>query len=177
VTAQWGPDGERRGFDAALEMNGEKMLLLGLTPMGTKAFYIVQIVLEVELHNESGHPIPFAPRYVMLDIQRVLFPWFEAGSSAPLDGTRETTVPDDRGGETVTERYLDGRLVERCFTRVVRPPEGEICVTYEGWEPGRVAARRAVLSNGWYGYRLEVETPHETRIDPQPPATPIDRGH
>lgn len=157
VTARWG-GGEARGFDAALQKRGDVLTLVGLTPMGTKAFVVTQTGDEVVLDNTSGQDMPFPPRYIMLDVQRVLFPWLEG--EPPHDGAREGEV----GGERVVETWHEGELVERCFVRLDHQPEGRLCVSYEGWAPGEAAPRRAVLDNAWFGYRLEIETTAQERL-------------
>ena len=158
VTATWG-NGEKRGFDAALQKRGDVLTLVGLTPMGTKAFVVTQTGLVVTIDNQSGQELPFQPRYIMLDVHRVLFPWLEG--EPPADGAREGDV----GGEHVVETWHDGELVERCFVRLDHQPEGRLCVSYEGWAPGMAAPARAVLENGWFGYQLEVETTAQERLE------------
>ncbi|MEZ4267846.1 MAG: DUF3261 domain-containing protein [Myxococcota bacterium] len=150
VTAHW-PLGSR-GFDAALQKRDDKLTLLGLTPMGTPAFTLVLTDDALTFENRSDRELPFPPRFVVLDLQRVFYPWLPG--PPPADGERSGEVE----GERVHERYAAGRLVERGFTRLDATPPGTIRVTYRDYEPGAQAPRHAELDNGWFGYRIVVET-------------------
>jgi hypothetical protein len=152
VTARWG-DGEQRGFDAALQKHGDTLVLVGLTPLGTKAFVVTQRGEAISVDNDSGQRMPFPPRYIMLDVQRVFFPWL-AGEAWSGEQTRSGEV----AGERVSERFESGHLRERCFERLDGQPAGRLCVSYEGWEAGLEAPVRAVLDNTWFGYRIEIDT-------------------
>lgn len=145
VTAQW-KDLER-GFDAVLQKQGDRMQLIGLTPMNTPAFVITHDPTGLEFENRTKQLLPFPPRFILLDVQRVFFPW-----PATLDGER---IEEDRA---------DGHLVERRFRRADGKPPGVIRIRYEGWEAGANAPRRAVLDNGWFGYRLIIETFEQRRL-------------
>src|SRR5690606_31057451 len=67
VTARWG-DEEAQGFDAALQRQGDTLTLVGLTPMGSKAFVVTQRGEALTFDNDSGRDMPFPPRYIMLDV-------------------------------------------------------------------------------------------------------------
>jgi len=159
VTASWG-DSEQRGFDAAVQKQGETLTVIGLSPLGQQGFVLVQRGKDVSFENHTDLHLPFPPRFVLLDVQRAFFPWLSAGAAA--DGERTVVV----GGEQIVEVRAGGRLVERRFTRLDGKPAGAIVVRYE-WAPddaGRVAPKRAVLDNGWFGYRMTVDTHAETRL-------------
>ncbi|MCB9897772.1 MAG: DUF3261 domain-containing protein [Planctomycetes bacterium] len=159
VTASW-PDGSR-GFDAALQIQGDELLLLGLTPLGTGAFTITLRGTELEFVNTSDMPLPFPARFIVLDVERVFFPYLDG---LPLDaqGAREAEVD----GERVHERFVEGRLVERTFERLDARPPGRIVVTYASDAAITLGPARAELDNGWFGYRLGIETLAETPLDP-----------
>lgn len=156
VTAHWADDVQ--SFEAVLSKTGDELLLIGLSPMKTPGFVVRLADGEVELDNRSPQPVPFDPRYIMLDVQRVYFPWIP--DEPPTDGERSHRTD----GEHVTERWAGGRLMERRFRREDARPPGEIRVTYEGWEDGMDAPRRATLDNGWFGYTLEIETFVQQRL-------------
>ena len=145
VTATWG--GESRSFDAVLQTRGETLTLLGLSPLGQVGFVLTLHDGEVSFENRTEMELPFPPRFILLDVQRVFYPWLEPGV---LEGEVD--------GERVVERRRDGALLERTFTRLDGAPAGAIVVRLEGHAPGRVAPARAELENGWFGYRLSVET-------------------
>lgn len=159
VTASWG-DSEQRGFDAAVQKQGDTLTVIGLSPLGQAGFVLVQRGKDVSFENHTDLHLPFPPRFVLLDVQRAFFPWLPADAAA--DGERTAVV----GGEQIVEVLAAGRLVERRFTRLDGKPAGTIVVRYE-WAPddtGRVAPKRTVLDNGWFGYRMTVDTHAETRL-------------
>ena len=62
------------------------------------------------------------------------------------------------GGEIRRERWAEGRLVERSIARASGDPPGSVVVRFS---PGATRASRPAhveLENGWYGYRLEIDT-------------------
>jgi hypothetical protein len=159
VTVAWSPE-EARGFDAAIQKLGDTLTVVGLSPVGTAGFVILLRDGELELRNETGADLPVPPRFIVLDIQRVFFPWLPAGGATPADGERAGVVD----GERVVETWAGGRLRERRFTRLDGAPEGAIRIRYE-WGDGAVAApARAVLDSGWFGYRLTIDTQRETLL-------------
>ncbi|MBX3464605.1 MAG: DUF3261 domain-containing protein [Planctomycetes bacterium] len=164
VTATWGEDG-RRGFDAAVQKQGEALTVLGLSPVGAIGFVIVLRGTEVELQNPSGEDLPFPPRFVLLDVQRTFYPWL--GRAPAHDGERDGTVGDER----VHESWQGGRLRQRRFERLDGVPQGAITIRYEWPDDAQptLAPPRTVLDNGWFGYRLAVDTHTEMRL---PPPTP-----
>ena len=156
VTAQW--HGEQRGFEAVLSKSDEELLLVGLGPMKTPGFFVRLRDGEVSFENRTPETLPFEPRYIMLDVQRVYYPWIPG--DPPTTGERRHAVE----GETVYERWEAGRLRERRFAREDGRPAGEITVRYEGWEEGLDAPRRATLTNGWLGYSLVIDTVVQERL-------------
>jgi hypothetical protein len=164
VTATWGEDG-RRGFDAAIQKQGDVLTVLGLSPVGSAGFAMILRGAAIELRNDTEQELPFPPRFILLDVQRTFYPWLPG--PPPADGTRAGTIP----GERVTETYRGGRLVERRFERLDAMPAGVITITY-AWADvpaDRLAPPQTVLENGWFGYRLEIETHAETRLPPKGP--------
>lgn len=163
VTACWG-EGEQRGFDAAVQAQGDVLTVLGLSPVGAVGFSIRWDGHAVQFQNDSGMEMPFSPRFVLLDVQRVFLPWLPAGGVA--DGARSGEVD----GERVTERWVGGRLQERRFERLDGRPAGSITVTYRWGEGAELAPVYAELRNDWFGYRMLVDTFREVRLPPPPAA-------
>lgn len=163
VTATWGGNGENRGergFDAAIQKQGDTLTVLGMSPLGSVGFAMIQRGTTIEVRNDTDQDLPFPARFVLLDVQRAFYPWL----GAPLaSGKRLGTV----GEEQIQETWDRGRLSERRFTRLDGKPAGSITVTYD-WrsvlDPSRHAPPRTVLDNGWFDYQLVVETHTETRI-------------
>lgn len=164
VSAAWqggeGREGGQRGFDAVAQCQGETLTVLGLSPMGSVGFVVTLQGETLSLTNETGEPLPFPPRCVMLDFQRVHYPWVADPGRVLPDGEHVREL----GGERVVERWQAGRPVERRFTRLDGAPAGELVVTLR-WDRGDWwAPSEAVLDNRWFGYRLTVTTSEETRL-------------
>lgn len=161
VTAAWG-EGSERGFDAALQKQGDTLTMIGLSPLGAAGFVVLLKGEEIEFRNETGEPMPFPPRFIVLDVQRTFFPWVFGPEGAPQDGEHDGRI----GEEQVREVWKAGRLVERRFTRGDGQPDGTIAIRYEWDNADWWAPTRAILDNGWFGYRLTVDTLEETRLPP-----------
>lgn len=139
--------------EAVVQKQGEGLTLIGLTPFGTKAFVAQQRGGQVESKVMAPEgKLPFPPRFMLLDINRVLYLGLPG---APLaDGRHEGTV----GEERVVEVWQDGALVERRFSRVDGKPAGEIVIAFEGgMRDGKLPAR-VRLENGWFGYAIVIDT-------------------
>ncbi|TPV96822.1 MAG: DUF3261 domain-containing protein [Myxococcales bacterium FL481] len=149
--------GRTRRFDAALQKRGDTLTLVGLGPMGTPGFVITLEGETVLFENHTGRTLPFSPRYILLDIQRVFFPWSATG---PRSGQID--------GERVDETHRAGRLVQRRFQSTSVPSEPPIVVDYDGWSGGNDAPRWAHLHHGAFGYQLTVETVAQQRLAPAP---------
>lgn len=147
-----------RSFDAVLSKADDELLLIVLSPMKTPGIVVRLADGEVEVDNRSPQPIPFDPRYMMLDVQRVYFPWIPG--DPPADGERR----HETNGEVVIETYADGHLEQRRFRRLDARPPGEIVIDYRGWQPGADAPRHAALQNGWFDYALTIETLVQQRL-------------
>jgi hypothetical protein len=151
-------------FEAVLQLHGGKLTVLGLTPFGTKAFVLVQTGTEVEFTPLIDREIPFPPEYMLQDIHRAWLwhtrlPW---GAQAPSEDPASVEV----AGERVTERWRDGALVQRSFERLDGQPPGEIRIEYSGGSGH--PAKHVILDNGWFGYRLEIETTDWRALNPDP---------
>jgi hypothetical protein len=153
ITATWG-QGERRGFDGVVQKLGGTLTVMGLSPTGAMGFAIVQEGSTLALHHQMPEPPPFPPRFVLLDVQRALYPWLPGPDGVRDDGEHAADVD----GEHVVELWRGGRLLERRFRRLDGEPPGEIDVHYEGGRVPGTTPGKLTLENGWFGYRLEVET-------------------
>jgi hypothetical protein len=149
--------GEREfAFQAVLQLHEGTLTVLGLTPFGTKAFVLTQTGTEVEFEPLIDREIPFPPEYMLQDIHRAWLwharlPW---GAGPPAQGSASTEV----AGERVRETWTDEGLVRRSFERLDGQPAGEIRIDYVGGHQAGHPAKRVILDNGWFGYRLEIET-------------------
>ena len=161
VTATWGEEGGR-SFDAALQKQGDVLTLIGFTPLGSAGFVLVVRGERFEFENRTDDELPIPPRFMLLDAQRVFFPWLALPGGALDDGEHEGLI----AGERVVERWQDGRLMERRFTRTDGQPPGEITIRYAWERPGWIGPTRATVDNSWFGYGLVIETLEETRLAP-----------
>lgn len=149
--------GEREfAFEAVLQLHGDTLTVLGLTPFGTKAFVLRQTGTEVEFEPLIDREIPFPPEYMLQDIHRAWLwharlPW---GAGPPAQGSASAEV----AGERVVETWTGEGLVRRSFVRLDGEPAGEIRIDYMGAHRAGRPAKRVILDNGWFGYRLEIET-------------------
>jgi hypothetical protein len=118
---------------------------------------------EITMRNDTGEELTFPPRFMLLDVQRIYFPWLVQDGELRADGTYEGVVSE----EHVVEIVRDGRLVERRFARLDGQPPGSITVRYEWEQADWLGPSRAVLDNGWFGYQLAIATLAETRLAPE----------
>jgi hypothetical protein len=143
-------------FEAVLQLHKGTLTVLGLTPFGTKAFVLTQTGTEVEFKPLIDREIPFPPEYMLQDIHRAWLwharlPWRDAPPS-------ESAPSVEVAGERVTEQWSENGLVRRSFTRIDGQPAGEIRIDYIGGHRTGRPAKQVVLENGWFGYRLEIQT-------------------
>ena len=142
-------------FEAVLQKVGDKLTLLGLTPFGSRAFLLEQQGTEISFTNYVGKELPFPPKYILLDIQRTLHV-----EEARADGTHAIETAD----ETVQETWLGGRIMERRVRRRDEQPRGELVITYDGGMPPGDPPPRMRFENGWFGYRLTIETTESRKL-------------
>jgi hypothetical protein len=150
--------GETRSMDAVLQKESDSLTLVGMTPFGSKAFVLQQQGVEVSFKSYVPIELPFPPKYILLDVQRV---YFSGISAAPLpDGEHSA----ERDGERIVERWLGGRLLTRTFTRLSGDPAGAITVVYEGGMAGGTSPKKIEIDNVWVGYRLSITTVQEQAL-------------
>ncbi len=137
-------------FEAVLQKKPGEVLLVGLTPYGSRAFVLRQTDADVQFTSYIPRELPFPPTFILLDVHRVLDAWLGPGL---VSGERSGTV----GAERVDERWRDGKLVERRFTRVASDASNDLTITYSGDGPAGLAAR-VTLENRRFGYTLTVES-------------------
>jgi Protein of unknown function (DUF3261) len=148
-----GAYGERSvSFDAVVQKQGDTLLVLTLTPYGSRAFLVEQRGQDVRVEKFIPRELPFDPRFILLDVQRVFLMGLPPGVRD--DGWHRERM----GEEIVRERWEAGRLHERRYARRDRKPKGDVVVRYEGgWVPGE-RPPTIELHNEWFGYRLVLET-------------------
>ncbi len=147
-----------QAFEAVLQKQGDQLRLIGLTPFGTKAFLLEQDGLEVKFTSYVARELPFPPRYILQDVERV---YFGGLSEAPLpDGDHQ----GERDGERVLETWRGGRLLERRFERLAADPPGVLAIRYLGGMVPGTSPRLIEIDNGWLGSQLTIETVSEQKL-------------
>jgi hypothetical protein len=159
--------GHTASFDAVVQKKGNELLLVGLTPFGSRAFVLRQVGGEASFESFVPQTLPFPPNYILVDVERVFFPWTD--EAPPIDANRQFL----RDGEIVTERWQAGRLLRRTFSRDgVHPgaspeggrnasdlPPGQIVVDYDGgMASDGTPAPHVSFDNAQFGYHLDITT-------------------
>ena len=148
--------GLTHSFDAVVQKRGPKLTVLGLTPFGTRAFLIEQRATRLSSQNFGSRALPFEPRSVLLDFHRVFLIRLTPGKHS---GHVSAMV----SGERVCERWQDGRLFQRRFSRPETFP-GSITVNYPGGMVFPTPSPTIRLKNGWFDYQLEIKTLQAERL-------------
>jgi hypothetical protein len=168
--------GHTASFDAVVQKRGNELTLVGLTPFGSRAFVLRQVGGEASFESFVPQTLPFPPNYILVDVERVFFPWTDA--APPTDANRQFL----HDGEIVTERWQAGRLLRRTFSRdgtsprLTTPPSadvpsaspergrnglppGQIVVEYDGgMASDGTPPRHVSFDNGQFGYHLDITT-------------------
>lgn len=145
-------DGKRIGFQAFVGKEGDTLTVIGLSPIGSSWFELVQRGLDVDYWSVVPDALPLPPRYVLGDIQRAYFP--VSSDPSPQAGTRTVTL----GGVEVTESWKDGELRERRFRDLHDGASGGVIVRYPPSAPGSREPRIVIVENARFGYVLEIST-------------------
>lgn len=159
VTARW-PSGER-SFAAVMSKADGKLRLIGLDPMGRPGFVLEHADGErVRVESHPSVQFPFDPQFILLDIQRVFYPWFEApmhSSQIAQERGEQVLRTTTRAGSVIEERYsLAGQLMRRTFFLEGSPAQKEATVVYEYERPQSKVAARATYQNHLHGYALRI---------------------
>jgi hypothetical protein len=141
--------GKSGSFDAVLQKQGNKLVVVGLGPASVRMFVLEQTDKGITFEQSFGPTLPFPPRNIVVDVHRAFF------KGLPIDpqgGTRTGTVDD----EEVREIWQGENLVERRFTRADH--QDPITVTYgPGCTRARCAPKRITLDNPWFSYKLVLD--------------------
>ena len=139
-------------MDAVLQVHCGEVVIVALTPFGTRLFSIRQRGLDVEVQPAVDKSWPISPLRVLLDVHRSFL--YPLASPPPPDGTHSSQV----GRVTLREAWRGGQLVERSLTESRGDRSGPFVVRYDpGMGPGTLP-QHTRLSSEVYAYELEVET-------------------
>lgn len=150
--------GESKGsFDAVVQKRGPELLVLGLTPMNTRAFSLTQRGTEYRYEQFVPFRVPFPPQSVLFDIHRAFF--YELLEDFPKSGTRERSFADER----IVDEFRAHTLVRRTFENVSGTNDKLVIeyspTGYAGAAPPEIVPPDIVdIENFGFGYRLRVET-------------------
>jgi hypothetical protein len=141
--------GRSGSFDAVVQKQGDKLLIVGLGPASVRMFVLEQTEKGITFEQSFGPTLPFPPRNIVVDVHRA---FFKGLPPDPAGGTRTGTVDD----EEVREIWQGENLLERRFTRADR--KDPVTVTYgPGCTRSRCAFTRITLDNPWFAYKLVLE--------------------
>lgn len=143
-------DGE---FDAVLQKQADSLVIVGFGPMNVKAFTLKQTADQIKFEQYMGPKLPFSPRNVVVDVQRVFFKHLPppAGSDPKFSGE----VKGELDGETVDETWKDGEL--RAVASVRQGMKGTIRIDLgPGCTATRCEPENATLRNEWFDYTLAI---------------------
>lgn len=154
-------DGKSGGFDAVVQKRGDELLLVGLGPMGVRAFVLRQQGSAISYEQRLGPTLPFSPKNVLVDVHRAFFKRLaEPQREAAPDGVWRGTIDD----EEVVETWRAGVLVERRFGAPGQPAEAVRVVYGPGCRVERCEPATIDLVSERHGYRLAIENRRFHRI-------------
>ena len=155
-------------FEAVLEKVDDTLTLVALSPATGEAFVLTQVGVDATCNARVEIELPFPPDFILIDVNRA-FLMSIAGTSLP-DGEHL----EESGDEQITESWHAGRLTERTFRRLDGVPEGEITIRYVGGFSNTSMPTEIVLANGWFGYRLEIQTLSFEYLEPSQTSPDVD---
>lgn len=168
--------GERDGeIDAVVQLTCGELVVVGLTPIGTRLFTIRQTGRDVDARLMLPGDWPFEPERVLLSLQRsMLLPL----PRPPEAGAVDEADPGIWLGRTpfeiaLEERWLAGRVVERRVheARASGPATIEIRYSAPGLDTDSIP-RSTTIESEKDGYRIEIETLEQTRLPCEDPSEP-----
>jgi hypothetical protein len=139
-------------MDAVLQVHCGEVVIVALTPFGTRLFSVRQRGLDVEVEPAVDKSWPISPLRVLLDVQRSFL--YPLASPPPPDGTHSSRV----GSVKLREEWRDGQLVERSLTESRGGRSGPFVVRYEPGMRRGMLPQHTELSSELHGYALEIET-------------------
>ncbi|MFK7895794.1 MAG: DUF3261 domain-containing protein [Myxococcota bacterium] len=177
VAIRWQDESGKRdeaSFDAAIQRQGDSLLLLGLGPMGQVGFLLRLENGVVHFENRTGLALPFEPARMLADVQRVYYPWFE-----PVTACDTCVRRAQRSRITVEETRAEGEVRTRRFFQAAKAGsvgdgegpesredgEDDVIVRYSGapWLDG--LGQDALLQSVGFGYEVELKTQSVDWID------------
>ena len=151
-------DDREGAMDAALQVHCGEVVIVALTPFGSRLFSIRQRGLDVEVQPATDTRWPISPWHVLLDVQRSFL--YPLASPPPPDGTHSSRV----GAVEIREDWRGGRLVERSFSESQGGRSGRFVIRYSPGMGPEALPRHTHVSSALYGYALEIETYSQSEL-------------
>jgi hypothetical protein len=140
--------GDTSAFDAVVQYRGDRLVVLALTPMGTKAFAIEQRGASISITPPEPRALPAPPEAILRDIHAA---YFALPKAARVDGWHRTEA-----GGARWERWSQGRLHERVWGR--RRDRQADRLRFVGGIAAADLPRELVFDHPRIGVRLEIHT-------------------
>jgi hypothetical protein len=156
--------GESSGtIDGVLQKQGNHLLVVGLGPLGVRAFVLEQSGDAISFKQNFGPPLPFPPRNIVVDIHRAYY--MRVPRALVPAATQQATIARvHQDDEDIEELWQAGNLKRRTFRRTGM--KGAVSVEFFGKCTATVCApNKIVIDNGWFGYRLEIDSEEYSFFD------------
>jgi len=131
------------GYDLVVQKRGTRLIMIGLTRFGAKAFSVVQEGKRLQVDSALGPATVVPPENVLRDIHRVRF--ISAGPPVASG-----SVEGERDGETIRDTWRDGVLTHR----VLSSSDGAVEIDFPAPDRMLIRNRRC----GYAATLVEVET-------------------
>lgn len=139
----------RVSFSAVVQKRGAKLILLGLTPFGTRAFVLEQTNRRIRFQSFIPQELPFPPHYMLIDFHRV----FQIGEQRS-DGWHCQTFRTER----MCDFWKGQHLLRRNYQSLANPSDPRITVDYAGGYARNAPPSQVTLTNPWFDYTLRITT-------------------
>jgi len=136
-------------FSAVVQKRGPGLILLGLTPFGTRAFVLEQTDKRIRFQSFIPQELPFPPHYMLIDFHRV----FQVGSPRS-DGWHCQAFRTER----MCDFWHGQRLHRRSYQSLAHPSDPRITVNYPGGYARNAPPSQVTLTNPWFDYTLRITT-------------------
>jgi len=141
-----------RSFDLVVQVHCGEVVVIGLTPLGTRLFAIRQQGRRIQVEDEPEGGWRLAPEEILLDVHRILL--YPLADPPLPDGVHAASI----GEPAIQERWRGGRLMTRTIADVSGRRSAIAVVRYDGGVTALEPPKRATLDNLERDYTLEVET-------------------
>jgi hypothetical protein len=156
---RFGSEEDERRVDVVVEKRGPELVLVGLTPAGTRAFSLRLREGRLEIDRGVARWLDIDPVLVFDAVQRSRLVGF--GEDSPGDGEHASA----HGAEERTDTWRGGRRVARSFAAPGSPPS--VRIEYrraEGDPMGGAGTELIRVESEWCDYTARIATLAEERL-------------